>query len=157
MREWRWPAPPAIAPVRPCICGCRACSSACVAQRSALPCFDASIVLWRSLGARDELCNDLGELALAVGHLGDIARARELWAEELLLAYEIGEAWQVALYLEGHAELALMDDRADLAARLLGAAATWRSKYAAPVIGYYTSITQAFASARERLAGARQG
>ncbi|MDF2758247.1 MAG: transcriptional regulator, LuxR family [Thermomicrobiales bacterium] len=123
----------------------------CGAPERALPCFDASIALWRALGARDELCNDLGELALAVGHLGDIARARELWTEELLLAYEIGEAWQVALYLEGHAELALMDDRADLAARLLGAADTWRSKYDAPVIGYYPSITQAFVTARERL------
>ena len=94
---------------------------------------------------------DLSELALTVGHLGDIARARELWAEVLSLAYEIGEAWQVALYLEGHAESALIEDRPDLAARLLGAADTWRSKHEAPVFGYYPSVTQAFVAARERL------
>ncbi len=123
----------------------------CGAPERALPFFDASIALWRALGARDELCNDLGELALTVGHLGDTARARELWAEELLLAYEIGEAWQVALYLEGHAELALIEDRPDLSARLLGAADAWRSKHEAPVIGYYPSVKQAFVAARERL------
>jgi len=117
----------------------------------ALPFFDASIALWRALGARDELCNDLGELALTLGHLGDIARARELWAEVLTLAYEIGEAWQVALYLEGQAELTLSEDRPDLAARLLGAADAWRSKHEAPVIGYYPSVTRAFVTARERL------
>lgn len=120
----------------------------------ALPFFDASIALWRALGARDELCNDLGELALVVGHLGDIAGARELWAEELPLAYEIGEAWQIALYLEGQAELALIEDRPDLAARLLGAADAWRSKHEAPVVGYYPSVTQAFVTARERLGDA---
>ena len=77
----------------------------CGEPQRAIPFFDASIALWRALGARDELCNDLGELALTVGHLGEIARARELWAELLPLAYEIGEAWQVAMYLEGQAEL----------------------------------------------------
>jgi DNA-binding CsgD family transcriptional regulator len=123
----------------------------CGEPERAIPFFDASIALWRVLGARDELCNDLGELALAMGHLGDIARARELWAEVLLLAYEIGEAWQVALYLEGQAELALSEDRPDLAARLLGAADAWRSKHEAPVIGYYPSVRHAFATARERL------
>jgi predicted ATPase/DNA-binding CsgD family transcriptional regulator len=123
----------------------------CGEPERAIPFFDASIALWRVLGARDELCNDLGELALAMGHLGDIARARELWAEVLLLAYEIGEAWQVALYLEGQAELALSEDRPDLAARLLGAADAWRSKHEAPVIGYYPSVKHAFATARERL------
>jgi non-specific serine/threonine protein kinase len=123
----------------------------CGKPERALPFFDASIALWRALGARDELCNDLGELALAVGHLGDIARARELWEEVLSLAYEIGEAWQVAMYLEGQAELFLLEDRPDLAARLLGAADAWRSKHEAPVIGYYPSITQAFVTARERL------
>jgi non-specific serine/threonine protein kinase len=123
----------------------------CGEPERAVPFFDASIALWRTLGARDELCNDLGELALAVGHQGDLARARELWAELLPLAYEIGEAWQVAMYLEGQAELALMDGRADLAARLLGAADAWRSKHEAPVIGYYPSITHAFVTARERL------
>jgi predicted ATPase/DNA-binding CsgD family transcriptional regulator len=123
----------------------------CGEPERAIPYFDASIALWRALGARDELCNDLGELALTVGHLGDTARARELWAEELLLAYEIGEAWQVALYLEGHAELALIEDRPDLSARLLGAADAWRSKHEAPVVGYYPSVKQAFVAARERL------
>ena len=123
----------------------------CGEPERAIPFFDASIALWRALGARDELCNDLGELALTVGHLGDIARARELWAEVLSLAYEIGEAWQVALYLEGHAELALIEDRPDLAARLLGAADAWRSKHEAPVFGYYPSVTHAFVAARERL------
>jgi predicted ATPase/DNA-binding CsgD family transcriptional regulator len=123
----------------------------CGEPQRAIPFFDASIVLWRALGARDELCNDLGELALAIGHLGDTARARELWAEVLALAHEIGEAWQVARYLEGQAELALIEDRPDLAARLLGAADAWRSKHEAPVIGDYPSVTQAFAAARERL------
>jgi predicted ATPase/DNA-binding CsgD family transcriptional regulator len=123
----------------------------CGEPERAVPYFEAAIAIWRARGARDELCNDLGELALAVGHLGDLAWARELWAELLPLAYEIGEAWQVAMYLEGQAELALMDGRADLAARLLGAADAWRSKHEAPVIGYYPSITQAFVTARERL------
>src|SRR5215211_2853536 len=123
----------------------------CGEPERAIPFFDASIALWRELGARDELCNDLGERALAAWHLGDRARARELWAEELPLAYEIGEAWQVAMYLEGQAELALSEDRPDLAARLLGAADAWRFKHEAPVIGYYPSVRHAFATARERL------
>jgi non-specific serine/threonine protein kinase len=126
----------------------------CGEPERAIPFFDASIALWRALGARDELCSDLGELALTVGLVGDTARARALWAEELPLAYEIGEAWQVALYLEGQAELALIDDRPELAARLLGAADAWRSKHEAPVIGYYPSVTQAFVTARERLGDA---
>jgi non-specific serine/threonine protein kinase len=120
----------------------------------AIPFFDASIALWRALGARDELCNDLGELALAVGHLGDRARARALWAETLALAEEIGEAWQVAMYLEGQAELALMEERSELAARLLGAADAWRAKHDAPVIGYYPSVSEAFITARARLGDA---
>jgi predicted ATPase/DNA-binding NarL/FixJ family response regulator len=117
----------------------------------AIPCFDASIARWRALGARDELCNDLGHLALSVGRLGDRARARELWDEVLVLADEIGEAWQVAMALEGHAELALMDEQPERAARLLGAADAWRSKHDAPVTGHYPSVTQAFVTARERL------
>jgi non-specific serine/threonine protein kinase len=123
----------------------------CGEPERAIPFFEASNALWRELGARDELCNDLGELALAVGHLGDGTRARALWTEVLSLAYEIGEAWQVAMYLEGQAELALMDDRPDRAARLLGAADAWRSKHDAPVIGYYPSIKHAFVAARQRL------
>jgi non-specific serine/threonine protein kinase len=117
----------------------------------AIPYFEASIVRWRALGARDELCNDLGHLALSVGHLGDRARARELWDEVLVLADEIGEAWQVAMYLEGHAELALLDEQPELAARLLGAADAWRAKHDAPVTGCYPSVTHAFVAARERL------
>jgi non-specific serine/threonine protein kinase len=124
---------------------------ACGEPERAIPFFEASNALWRELGARDELCNDLGELALAVGHLGDRIRARELWAEVLSLADEIGEAWQVAMYLEGQAELALQDDRPVQAVRLLGAADAWRSKHDAPVIGYYPSIKHAFVAARQRL------
>ena len=124
----------------------------CGEPQRAIPFFDASIALWRALGARDELCNDLGELALTVGHLGDTARARELWAEVLPLAHEIGEAWQVAMVSGGARGVGpACEDRPELAARLLGAADAWRSKHEAPVIGYYPSVTQAFVAARERL------
>jgi predicted ATPase/DNA-binding NarL/FixJ family response regulator len=117
----------------------------------AIPFFEASLALWRALGARDEICSDLGELALAVGHLGDRARAISLWEQVLPLAHEIGEEWMIAMYLEGHAELALLADRPDLAARLLGAADNWRSMHGAPVLGFAPSISGAFSTARDRL------
>jgi non-specific serine/threonine protein kinase len=117
----------------------------------ATPYYEASLDLWHALGARDEICSDLGELALAVGHGGDRERAIDLWEQVLPLAREIGEEWMIAMYLEGHAELALMADRPDVAARLLGAADNWRILHGAPVLGQTPSITRAFETARDQL------
>jgi non-specific serine/threonine protein kinase len=117
----------------------------------AVPSLEAAASLSRSLGAHDELCTDLAEWALAVGHLGDHARARELWAESLLLAYETGEVWLIALYLEGQAELALAENRADLAARWLGAVDRWRVKHGAPLLGFLPSLSAAYLTVRDRL------
>jgi DNA-binding CsgD family transcriptional regulator len=71
----------------------------------------------------------------------------------LPLAREVGEDWMVALYLEGHAELALMAGQPVLATRLLGAADAWRSRRGAPIQGTLPSVTEAFTTARRHLGG----
>ena len=115
--------------------------------------YEAALKTWTALGARDDLCNDLGELALTVGHLGNRARAIDLWEQMLPLAREIGEEWMIALYLEGHAEMALREDRPDLTARLLGAADAWRVRRRAPLLGYVPYVREAFSAAQQRLGG----
>ena len=121
------------------------------APEVAIPFMNAGLAIWRELDARAEICSDLAYLALATGHRGDHARAIRLWEDVLPLAREVGEAWLIAFYLEGQAELALVDGRADLAARWLGAADAWRTRHRAPVLGLNPSTARAFAETRAEL------
>jgi non-specific serine/threonine protein kinase len=93
---------------------------------------EQALAVWRELGDRAEECSTLGELAEATAQRGDHVAAAALWEEVLPLAREVGEAWMVAWYLEGRADLALADGRSGMAARLLGAAAAWRGAHGAP-------------------------
>jgi non-specific serine/threonine protein kinase len=117
----------------------------------AIPNHEAALEIFRALGARAEMCSELAELAVAVSHAGDRERAIGLWEQSLHLAREVGEAWQVAHYLEGHAELALAAGQPALAARLLGAADAWRVRHGAPALGTFPFVGQALAAAQQRL------
>jgi predicted ATPase/DNA-binding CsgD family transcriptional regulator len=121
------------------------------APELAIPIMEAGLAIWRELEARAEICSDLGWLALATGHRGDYAQAIAHWEGVLPMAREVGEAWLVAFYLEGHAELMLVSGRAERAVRWLGAADAWRTRHRAPVLGINPSTTQAFARAHAEL------
>jgi non-specific serine/threonine protein kinase len=121
------------------------------APEVAIPFLEAGLAIWREFDARADFCSNLAYLALATGHRGDHARAMTLWEDVLPLAREVGEVWHLAFYLEGHAELALADGRAEQAARWLGAADAWRTRHRAPVLGLNPSTARAFAEARAQL------
>lgn len=120
-------------------------------RAAALPFLEAAIAIWQELDARAELCSDLGTLAMATGRCGHRERAISLWEQVLPLAREVGEAWMIAFYLEGQAELALAAKHADLAARWLGAADAWRTRHNAPLLGIDPASRQVFTTSREQL------
>jgi non-specific serine/threonine protein kinase len=125
--------------------------TSCGEPTLAIPNHEAALELWHALGARAEMCSEFAEMAVAVSHAGDRERAIGLWEQSLQLAREVGEAWHVAHYLEGHAELALAAGQSVLASRLLGAADAWRVRNGAPMLGTFPSSSQAFATARQNL------
>ena len=85
-----------------------------------------SLALARPLGQREVVAYALGLLGLLAYRRGDAARAMAHLAESLTLCYEIGARHWTAQTMERLAAVAVGDDRAELAARLLGAATALR-------------------------------
>ena len=85
-----------------------------------------SLALLRPLGQREVIAYALGILGALSGRRGDTTQAIAELAESLRLCHEIGARHWTAQTMERMAAVAVSDDRAALAARLLGAAAALR-------------------------------
>jgi predicted ATPase/DNA-binding CsgD family transcriptional regulator len=76
----------------------------------------------------------LQELASFAKLRGDIQVASARWEGVRLLAYEVGERWCLAVYLEGIALILSDRGESELGATLLGAAVAWRDATTAPAL-----------------------
>jgi predicted ATPase/DNA-binding CsgD family transcriptional regulator len=90
---------------------------------------------------------ELSSLAIA---LGDVSVALERLEGVLILTYEVGERWCLAVYLEGMALILADLGESELGATMLGAAAAWRKATNAPVLKS-VGATGAYEALRERL------
>jgi hypothetical protein len=66
-------------------------------------------------------------------NLGDLARARVLYSEQLTLATRVADPWWLVWGVEGFARLAVASGEAAHAARLFGAAAAHRKALGIPL------------------------
>jgi non-specific serine/threonine protein kinase len=81
------------------------------------------LALNRALGNRWIVANHLSDLGLVAHSRGDLVEAVRRYAESVRLFRDVGDTWFIAGPLAGFAGIAAAQDRAETAARLLGAAA----------------------------------
>ena len=98
----------------------------------ALECYQESLVLGRNTEDRDGVSLTLVNLGLVATRLGRLAAARQYLSEVLALIADLGAQRVGTAALETAGELLLELDRADLAARLLGAAEALRQRIGLP-------------------------
>jgi tetratricopeptide (TPR) repeat protein len=87
----------------------------------------------RQIGDRYVLAIMLNNLGNAVRAQGDYDQTSALYRESLTINRELGERWAVAYLLEDIGGLAALEGQADLALRLIGAAAVLRETIGAPL------------------------
>jgi predicted ATPase/transcriptional regulator with XRE-family HTH domain len=85
--------------------------------------YSESLALFEERGDKHGLAAGLHNLGYIAQHLGDLPQAAARFRDSLVLFHELGQTWNVADALAGLAGVWGREERAEPAARLLGAAA----------------------------------
>jgi predicted ATPase len=103
-------------------------------QARAIALYEESLGVFRELGRIVGVSVVLGNMGCIACDQGDTRRATELLQESLRLAWQTRRPQPIAYALEGLAEVAWAERRADAAAHLYGAAAALRETAGIPVL-----------------------
>ena len=95
--------------------------------------YEENLAVYRKLGFKSGVADSLQNLGWLACGRGELASARALYTESLSLRWELGEEGRIAISLEALTRLDWAEERADRAARLLGAAARLRESIGLPL------------------------